>query len=251
MLQKTNQIIDIKAVIALGALGAILGLGSIAGFAQADTTLNLTIRAGVLTMYAGDDSADNNDLCTPADDSITVESVNCSSTERSATLTALNVLSVRQNTTSTIQDVLFEDLRGLATATYSVTASMCDLTAGIGNVITLGSNPDALADDTDIDALAGADDGKLFATLNPSVGDVEVLRPNSAVDQYAADATLYERGAKTSVISPSTQVTVFNTKAATNVIPARADIDGVTLKHRIPAYVTTGSYTCDMTFTVV
>jgi hypothetical protein len=248
-MQKTNSIIDIKALVALGALGAILGLGSIAGFAQADTVLSLTINAGVLTMYAGDDT-DNDDLCTPADDASTIESVACSANERSALLSGLNVSSSRQNSTATIEDILFEDLRGLASATYTVTASMCDLTSG-DKVIALGTNPDAVTADSDNDAPTASDAGKLFATLDPSVGSIAVLRPASAVAEYTADNTIYEKGAKTTVVSTATQVTVFNTKAATNVIPGRADIDGVTLKHRVPAFVEAGSYSCEMTFTVI
>ena len=250
MSQKTNQIIDIKPIVALGALCAILGLGSISGYAQANTALNLTISAGVLTMYAGDDNANNNDLCTLASDGATVESVACSAAERRATLTPLNVSSVRQITTSTIQDILFEDLRGLATATYSVTASMCNLTDG-ARVITLGANPDGAVTDTDIDAPLLAANGQLFASLNPSVGVIGVISPAAATAAFTADATLYARGAKTTVTSNATQVTVFNSRAATQMIPGRVNIDGVVLRHRIPAFVTSGTYACNMVFTVV
>lgn len=244
-----SNAINTKAIIAFGVLAGVVGFGAIAGHAQAQTTLNLQINAGVLTMYAGDNT-DNDDICTPADDGNQVELVTCSAAERTATLSALTVSSVRQNTTTTIHDILFEDLRGLATATYTVDAQMCNLTDGT-KTITLGSNPDNLADDTDTDApTTSGDEGKLFATLDPSAAGttITVLRPQSAIDQYQGDNTLYSRGSKQTVISTGTQVTVFET--TDSVIPARAELDGATLKHRVPAFVQAGNYSCQMTFTV-
>ncbi len=232
----------LKPMLTIAGLAAITTSGV---FAQAaDTTVNFNVTAGSLTMYAGD-AIGNDDICTPSDDATTVELVPCSVAERSVTLSALSVASTRQVTNTTINDILFEDLRGQATSGYSVAATVSDLTASGGKTITLGANPDGALTDADTDAPTLTDNGKLFATLNPSVGSIAVLGPTSAV---TGGITNYSAGAKTSVISTTTAVTVFQTTAP--VQAARSNIDGVTFKYRVPAFVQTGAYSGTITYTI-
>lgn len=113
--------------------------------AQDTTDTSLDVGAGLQTIYAGD-SNDNNDICSPTNiaNTDTVEGVACSTTENSITLPTIAIQAVRQNPTTTLNDVLVEDLRGVATSNYTVTAEVSDFTTGVNN-INLGSNPDNAA----------------------------------------------------------------------------------------------------------
>jgi hypothetical protein len=129
----------------IGALG-LLGMVSMVGIyanAQTTTNTNLNIGAGVQSIYAGD-SIDNNDICSATDivGGVTVEGVVCSTAANSINLGAINIQGVRQNPQTILNDVLVEDLRGVATSNYTVTAAVSNFTTGSAN-INLGTNPDS------------------------------------------------------------------------------------------------------------
>jgi hypothetical protein len=206
-----------------------------------NTTVNLNITAGVLTLYAGD-AVDNNDICTVADDGNVVETIACNASERTISLTGLTTTNQRQNTSATIEDVLFEDLRGLATTTYTVSASVSDFTDGT-KTIALGSNPDGATTDADADAPVNS---SIFAVLDPSIGTVDTIAPAIA----EADQTKFTPGSRT-VITNTTTTTTILTTGVNSVLPSRTEIDGTEFKLRVPAYVAAGNYTGTITFTIV
>ncbi|GAB4144904.1 MAG: hypothetical protein OHK0017_03910 [Patescibacteria group bacterium] len=248
----------LSKVIGLASVTAVALFSSVGALAADDTNVSLSISAGVLTIYAGD-SVDNNDICTPTNitNGATVDttvaggsaaSVVCSTAENSITLTGLSVASSRQSTTANIDDIVFEDLRGLATADYTITATVSNFSAGAGKAIDLGTNPDGAASDVDADApdSQGADANKLFANLNCSGGTVSILRDGTAVSDGIGN---YQKGSSTTVVATSTPVTVLSTTAA--VRPPRAEIDGCSFKLRVPSYVQAGNYTGTITQTIV
>lgn len=255
---------SISKIIGLTALAAVASAGSISAYAQSDTTTaSLTITGGALTLYAGDNT-DNNDICTPTDitGAATVDttpsggaasSVVCSTAENTATLSALTVQSSRQSTSTTFSDVLFEDLRGLATSTYTVTMTCTSLTDDNGTpgtpgddiIIALGSNPDSSAVETGVTgAPSGPDAGKLFLYIDPSARETTILRDGAAVAEGIAD---YSAATAVTVLDDVTPVTLLSTAAA--VKPPRADLDNIVSTFRVQASPLAGTYTttCDQT----
>jgi hypothetical protein len=244
-------------VLGLVSLVAISGVASIGVFAADNTNVSLEVTGGQLTIYAGD-ATNNNDICTPANNTAgtvvdtttsggSATSVTCAPSESAISLSGLTVASSRQNATATIYDVLFEDLRGLAAPDYTVTATVSDFSAGAGKTIALGSNPDAVTSDTDSDApTVLADTNKLFAAVNPSVGTITILRDATTI---ANGTTNYSKGSNTTVVSTSSAVTLESTTGG--VRPGRVDLDGTTFKLRVPALVQAGSYTGTITQTII
>ena len=123
--------------------------------------------------------------------------------------------------------------------------SILDFTSAT-SAITLGSNPDALETDGDVDA-PGSNAGEIFATIDPTGAGSSELKD---IAPASADITNFVKGAKTSVTSTATSIDVFNT-ASTPVPAGRYDLDGATFKLRVPAFVEAGSYTGTITFTVI
>ena len=244
-------------VISILSLTAVATAGTIGVSAQDTTNVSLEVSGGQLTIYAGD-AIDNNDICTPtnitAGDTVdtttsgdAAASVICSAAANSLSLTGLTVASSRQSATATIEDVVFEDLRGLATANYSVTATVSDFVVpATAKAITLGSNLDAVTSDTDPDAPTGAGANQIFAALNASGGTRSVLRDATSIAEGIAN---YQLGANTTVVDTTSPVTLLSTTAA--VRPGRVDLDGTTFKLRVPALVQSGSYTGTITQTIV
>ncbi|GAB4149163.1 MAG: hypothetical protein OHK0017_12710 [Patescibacteria group bacterium] len=219
------------------------------------TSVCLDITAGVMTLYAGDSNT-NNDICTPANieageivDTTVFNgqnaSVACSTAENSIALTSVVVGSQRQNSTAFINDIVFDDLRGLASTNYTVTATVSNFSDG-SKSINLGSNPDSSSSDTDIDAPQNSNNGKVFAVLNPSNGEINILRNEAAINEGVAN---YQRGSSTTVISTTTPVTLLSTTEA--VTPARINLSGVIFKLRIPAFAQAGNYKGVITQTVI
>jgi len=252
--------------IGFASLAIVASIATI-GVGAADTTnVSLDITGGQLTVYAGDDNgttnpaspnAANHDICTPAnitgstvvDTTVSggsASSVTCSTNENSLLLTGLTVASSRQSATARLDDVVFEDLRGLATSSYTITATVSDFTAGVGKDITLGQNPDTVTSDADADAPTLTDANKLFAAVNASGGTLTVLRDATAITE---GVTNYTKGSNTTVVSSATPVTLLSTTAA--VRPGRVALDGTTVKLRVPALVQAGSYTGTITQTIV
>ncbi|GAB4146419.1 MAG: hypothetical protein OHK0017_06890 [Patescibacteria group bacterium] len=228
---------------------------STAGVGSANTSVELCILSGILTNYAGD-SNNNNDICTPSNiSSSTVvdttkagqnaSSVTCSSAENSVALTGLSVSSVRQSATATVDDIVFEDLRGLASANYTLTATISDFTSG-SKSIQLGSNPDNANSDADQDAPTGADTNKLFATMNCSAGNVEIIRNANTMQGGISN---YVKGSSATVVSTSQPVTLLYT--SNDVLPGRVSLDGCAFKVRVPAFVQAGSYSGTIVQTIV
>jgi alpha-tubulin suppressor-like RCC1 family protein len=212
---------------------------------NADTTVCLEIQAGVSALYAGDDT-DNDDICTPGDDTFTVESIACDVTERSSTLAAKSVLNVRQETNSVVNDIVIEDLRGLQAAQYDVDVNMCNL---VGDQASPENYPLGYQGDLanpDPDPLV---DG-LFARVDADTnGAIEALKPQSTVGLYTGgENTNWSKGADTTVRTTATAIGVYNTTA--DVTPGRYDIDAVDFGFQLPAFIEVGNYTCDVTFTL-
>jgi hypothetical protein len=253
----TTRLSKITKVIGLVSLLAVSTTASIGALAADTTNVSLTVTGGQLTIYAGD-SVKDNDICTPTNitNGDTVDttisggaaaSVVCSTAENSITLTGLTVASSRQNATATIDDILFEDLRGLATTDYTITATASNFTVpSTSKAITLGTNPDAVSSDTDADAPTGAGANKLFVALNPSVGSVTVLRDATTIAEGVAK---YTKGSNTSVIDTTTPVTLLSTSGG--VRPGRVNLNGTTYKLRVPALVQAGAYVGTITQTIV
>lgn len=252
-----------KSAAFIGSISMLtLGLSYMPVHAANDsTTASLTINAGQLTMYAGD-GTDNNDLCPAGNtsnfnflqDGGSNSSVTCSGAEQSVNFSTLSVLSSRQNATTTVNDVLFEDLSGSVDNTYNVTVTnVTDLIRqGGGNNIVLGSFPDLAStgagSDSDPDAPSASNNGKLFCTIDPSVGSIKGIAPGAAGD--STNEAKFVKGEKTTFSSAGNpSIEVFSTNG-TDVAPGRYDIDNVGYKCRIPAYVNSGTYTQTITFTV-
>jgi hypothetical protein len=205
---------------------------------SANTSVCVTVNAGVATMYAGDD-IDNDDICTPGDDATTIESVACDVTERSSTLEAKTVLNVRQETNSVVHDIILEDLRGLQLAQYDIDVSMCDL---VGDQTTPQTYPLGYTGD-------GTGTG-LYARVDADTnGVISALKPQSTTNAYTGgENTNWSKGSDTSVTDTTTQIAVYNTTA--DVTPGRYEIDDVDFGFELPAYIEIGNYTCDVTWTL-
>jgi hypothetical protein len=102
---------------------SVLALSSITLSTNAqNTTGNLTINAGALTLSPGD-ATENNDLCAIADVATYTfvqddgtdfgSALTCSADEQTVSYGTISVTSSRQTVNTTINDILFEDLRNL------------------------------------------------------------------------------------------------------------------------------------------
>jgi alpha-tubulin suppressor-like RCC1 family protein len=220
-----------------------------------NTNVCLEVITGALTIYAGDNT-NNNDICTK--DNITngdtietnnsnsaLSSVVCTGVEDSAVFQSLSVASSRQNTLTYLDDIIYEDLRGVGSASYTITATASNLVSN-STTITLGSNPDNASGDLDPEAPTNANNGKLFMVIDPSAGTLEALRPGSAIAQGTSN---YSVGASTTILDPNTTATLFYTTA--NVISGRTALDHTRIQYRIPAFPVQDTYTSVVVVTVV
>jgi hypothetical protein len=220
-----------------------------------NTNVCLEVITGALTIYAGDNT-NNNDICTKDNitngDSIETNNSNstlatlvCSGSEDSAVFQSLSVASSRQNTLTYLDDIIYEDLRGVGSASYTITATASNLVSN-STTITLGSNPDNASGDLDPEAPTNANNGKLFMVIDPSAGTLEALRPGSAIAQGTSN---YSVGASTTILDPNTTATLFYTTA--NVISGRTALDHTRIQYRIPAFPVQDTYTSVVVVTVV
>jgi hypothetical protein len=126
---------------------------------DAVTASSICINSGVLSLYSGDTTSDN-DVCSNEDIAQTTqfpltpvvqEGVTCSPTQNSVSLGTISTTPVRQQPTSVINDVIFDDLRGLPSSTYTVTAEISDFvdSNNSNNKIVLGANPDNQSQELD------------------------------------------------------------------------------------------------------
>jgi hypothetical protein len=256
---KLKKISKVIGVVAVASMAAFSTVGASAQ--SADSSLLLTINPGVLTMYAGD-GTDNNDICTATnnanEDTVEVHAsgqavatVTCAPTESELSMSALNVASVRQSTTGTMSDILFEDLRGVSASTYTITATASDYTASGGKVIPLGQNPDGVTADSVATGYSCASGTNLFTRINPSSTTPQniftVLRDATTIAEVDTATELVEAAA-TCIQSTATTASVFATPTA--IRPGRIDFDNMTVESRVQSYVQAGSYTSTMTFTI-
>ena len=204
---------------------------------SANTSVCLSITGGVATIYAGD-ATDNDDICTPADDGNTLETVACDLSERSVDLAAATVLNVRQETTTLVDDIVIDDLRGLQAAQYTVDVSMCNLVGDQATPVTyaLGYTGDGAA--TGLYARSDAD----------TSGTIQALKPATTVTAYDSQTANWSKGSDTQVTDTVTTISVYSTTA--DVTPGRYDIDDVEIGFELPSYIEIGSYTCDITYTL-
>jgi alpha-tubulin suppressor-like RCC1 family protein len=221
---------------------------------EEDINVVLCLSGGSLSLYAGD-STDNNDICSSTDitNSTVVETnstgssstfLTCSQSERNIQFTNLEVTSSRQSSYAVINDVVFQDLRGLNNSNYSVTANISNFTSG-NNSIVLGSNPDGVTIDTDPDAPTGNDANKLFVVVNCSVGETNIIRDTEAM---ASGTSNYVLGSKSVLLSTTQTANILSTTAPVPL--GRIDVDNCSLKIRVPGNVTSGNYTSTLTQTI-
>ncbi|MBC7471836.1 MAG: hypothetical protein H7196_01020, partial [candidate division SR1 bacterium] len=127
--------------------------GSSAAVSTSSTTSSsICIAAGQITLYPGDSNS-NNDTCSNSDIAYTLanpttpviqDGVTCNRSENSVALGSISTAPIRQNPTTTISDILFDDLRGLSSSSYTITAEISNFTESTdpSKIIGLGSNPD-------------------------------------------------------------------------------------------------------------
>ena len=223
------------------------------------TTVDLCVDGGTLVLYAGDSNKDN-DICTTADiiagnvvDTTTsgqlISSVTCNTSQNSIALTGVSTASKRQFATATINDIIFEDLRGLNSANYTVTATVSNFVDpnDVNKNITLGSNPDSDSNEIDQDRPTLTEDGnKIYAVIDPSGGTVSALRSAATI---AEGTTNYIKGSRVTLIDNVTQVTLLSTSAP--VKPGRIALDGVLFKLRIPSLISAGNFQGTIVETVI
>lgn len=206
------------------------------------TLVCLDISAGTATLYPADET-DNNDICLTANDGNTIESITCSIDERTANLESKSVISSRQESNVTVHDLVLDDLRGLQSAFYAVDVTMCDLNGDTDN-------------DNDYDditySLGYTDDGfqALFARYNPSTSSViSALKPASTVQSFTnTENSYWSKGSNTTVTNTTSPITVFYSNQS--VTPGRYEIDNSIIGFELPAYMQTGKYRCNITYTL-
>jgi hypothetical protein len=142
---------------------------------------SICIASGAITIYPGD-SNPNNDICSNINITYTIdnpaspiiqEGVTCNPSENSISLGAVDTKSIRQHPFTFVNDVIFEDLRGVASSSYTVTAEVSNF-VDIGNslnIITLGANPDGALATLDIGLLTSITviDGGSGYTTAPTI----------------------------------------------------------------------------------
>jgi hypothetical protein len=132
-------------------------------------------------MYPGD-SNQNNDICSNTDIAFTIanpttpviqEGITCSATENSISLGAVETTPIRQHPFTFVNDVIFEDLRGVANSNYTVTAEVSNFVDNANplNTIALGTNPDGASATLDTGLLTSVTiiDGGSGYTTAPTI----------------------------------------------------------------------------------
>jgi hypothetical protein len=162
----------ISQVVSTAAVSAIIGstvFSNLSANAQSTTNASLQVLGGAISIYAGD-SFLNNDICSAANIAANtiVEGVTCSPTENSVALPSIAIKPNRQNPYTTLNDVIVDDLRGVATSLYTVTAEFSDFVDG-SNSIDLGTNPDN-ASGIDTGTVTAINIGGTLQTINVSAG---------------------------------------------------------------------------------
>jgi hypothetical protein len=137
----------ISQFISISAAAAVLGTSamSLSAHAQSTTNASLQVNGGVISIFAGDTLL-NNDICSAADIAAgsVVEGVTCSTSENSIALPSIGIKPSRQNPATLLNDVIVDDLRGVSTSLYTVTAEFADFVDSVdtNKKIQLGTNPD-------------------------------------------------------------------------------------------------------------
>jgi hypothetical protein len=241
-----------------GSGGTCSGSGS-GSNTPGQTTVDLCVDGSTLILYAGD-SNKNNDICTTADITAgtvvdttisgqSATSVTCTAAENSIALSPVTVDTKRQFTTAVIDDIIFEDLRGLATSNYTVTATISNFVDPVNTnkKIDLGSNPDTESNETDQDKPTQTDDrNKIFGVLDPSIATITPLR-SAATIAFGTDN--YIKGSRTTLTDNVTQVTLLSTSAPTK--PGRIALDNILFKLRIPSLISAGNFKGTIVETVI
>jgi hypothetical protein len=235
---------------------------SFATQAMSTTCGSLTVNAGTFAIYAGDDAGTgtpNNDMCVPPDttahdywqDNGTSANITCSAAESAITLAVKSTTTARQTTTATINDIVIENVGTPGATGVKVTAKSGNLVNGastINNVV-LGTDPEKIGATATSDTSTGAptltDAGKLFCYYNPQAGTLKGIYPQTTKDNVATKAAKSSAG---TTISTSTDVSIYTLDATA---PAGIySLDGLAYSCRLPAFVTPGSYTQTIAFTI-
>jgi hypothetical protein len=151
------------------------------GSSSAISYSSICITGGAITVYPGDTNA-NNDICSNLDITYTTdnptipviqEGITCNSTENSIFLGEVETASIRQHPFTSVSDVIFEDLRGVASSNYTVTAEVSNFVDNANplNTIALGTNPDGASAtlDTGIITSVTLVDGGAGYTNTPTI----------------------------------------------------------------------------------
>jgi hypothetical protein len=101
-----------------------------------------------------------------------------------------------------------------------------------------------VAQDSNLNPQTSLPESTIFATLDPSVGGINKLKPIPAT----SPANIV-RGPRSLVTSPTTQYTLFSTTAP--IATGRYDLDAVIFGLRTPSYLATGDYRAVITQTIV
>jgi hypothetical protein len=162
-------------VASIAAFTAVLGttvLSTLSASAQSTTNASLQVNGGVISIYAGDTLLDN-DICSAADilAASVVEGVTCNASENSIALPSIGIKPTRQNPYTKLNDVIVDDLRGVATSLYTVTAEFSNFVDSVDTTkkIELGTNPDN-GSGLDAGTVTSINVGGTLQTINVSAG---------------------------------------------------------------------------------
>jgi hypothetical protein len=170
-----NMNLRLTQVLSVAAFTAVLGttaLSSLSASAQSTTNASLQVNGGIISIYAGDTLL-NNDICSAADILATsiVEGITCNASENSIALPSIGIKPARQNPYTTLNDVIVDDLRGVSTSLYTVTAEFSNFvdSVDINKKIELGTNPDN-GSGLDAGSITSINVGGTLKTINVTAG---------------------------------------------------------------------------------
>jgi sugar lactone lactonase YvrE len=103
------------------------------------------------------------------------------------------------------------------------------------NIVSIGEN---------LNPATALPEKKVYVTLDPSVGTVSKLKPNTQINP-----SNFSTGPRSFVVAPATQYTLYNT--STSVSIGRYSLDGALFGLRTPAYTNSGDYRSVITQTII
>ncbi len=201
---------------------------------------SVCIKGGAISLYPSD-SSPNNDICTNAEITYTIdnpttpvinEGVTCNADENSISLGTIATASIRQHPYTRVNDSIFDDLRGFAESNYTVTAEISNFVdnGNPSNIITLGSNPDG--------ALANLDEGILTSVTIVNGGTGYTNAPTIAFTGgggSGATAVAEVSGGVITRINLKSYGTGYTSEPSVVIVPNGGGSDGEAYPNLIPA----------------